>query len=257
MNDPLYNHPAWKVGGEGEPVNVDHVISEIVKSNYTTRSHDQTHARNIDSIEGELKHHSSSLKLSDFGPLEIENLVTTSEHLSEAVDTTSRTTDHEGDDTLDLGQEKTISEILKPNDDDVNVLRTSPEVNKVVAASVVGMQVNKIEVLEGESEVREEESLDGTSENVERSQEKLVDKLDLTEHSSLVGASKEGLSYDPDCTECRTIHADPTPSELMMYLHALSYKVCHVIQGSHKALTPPPNTHTSAPRLPSAYIPLP
>ena len=33
MNDPFYNHPAWKEGGAGEPVSVDHVISEIVKSN--------------------------------------------------------------------------------------------------------------------------------------------------------------------------------------------------------------------------------
>ena len=34
MNDPLYNHPAWKEDRAGEPVNMDHVISEIVKSNF-------------------------------------------------------------------------------------------------------------------------------------------------------------------------------------------------------------------------------
>ena len=30
---------------------------------------------------------------------------------------------------------------------------------------------------------------------------------------------------DPDCTECRRVRADPTPRELFMFLHALSYKV--------------------------------
>ena len=30
---------------------------------------------------------------------------------------------------------------------------------------------------------------------------------------------------DPDCTECGLVRADPTPQELVMYLHALSYKV--------------------------------
>lgn len=34
--------------------------------------------------------------------------------------------------------------------------------------------------------------------------------------------------YDKDCTECHIIRRDPTPSELTMCLHALSYKVTAV-----------------------------
>ena len=30
---------------------------------------------------------------------------------------------------------------------------------------------------------------------------------------------------DPDCTDCGLVRADPTPQELVMFLHALSYKV--------------------------------
>ena len=30
---------------------------------------------------------------------------------------------------------------------------------------------------------------------------------------------------EPDCTECRITRADPTPRDLIMFLHALSYKV--------------------------------
>ena len=36
-------------------------------------------------------------------------------------------------------------------------------------------------------------------------------------------------SCDPDCTECRIVPANPLPSDLIMYLHALSYKVFNII----------------------------
>ena len=32
------------------------------------------------------------------------------------------------------------------------------------------------------------------------------------------------VSMDPDCTECHTHHSDPTPNDLVMYLHALKYQ---------------------------------
>ncbi len=35
----------------------------------------------------------------------------------------------------------------------------------------------------------------------------------------------ERQERDPDCTECRLVRPDPTHQELVMYLHALSYKV--------------------------------
>lgn len=36
--------------------------------------------------------------------------------------------------------------------------------------------------------------------------------------------------YDKDCSECRIIRRDPTPTELTMCLHALSYKVSEILQ---------------------------
>lgn len=33
--------------------------------------------------------------------------------------------------------------------------------------------------------------------------------------------------YDKDCSECQIIRRDPTPTELIMCLHAVSYKVSH------------------------------
>lgn len=32
------------------------------------------------------------------------------------------------------------------------------------------------------------------------------------------------VPIDPDCTECHTHHSDPTPNDLVMYLHALKYQ---------------------------------
>ena len=35
----------------------------------------------------------------------------------------------------------------------------------------------------------------------------------------------EGGVRDPDCTECGLVHPDPTPDQLLMYLHAVRYTV--------------------------------
>lgn len=38
-------------------------------------------------------------------------------------------------------------------------------------------------------------------------------------------SSSSDALYDPDCTECQLSRSPPSPEELVMYLHALSYKV--------------------------------
>ena len=223
MNDPLYNHPAWKEGRAGEPVNVDHVISEIVKSNYTTTSHGPAPMTENESTEGEPK---DSLKPDDFEQLETK--VSSSEHLSASVNRESRTSGHDGGITPSGEVDIKNDQILDVNES-TNTLRTTHEVQKVVQASVVGdIEEVKIEISEKDSEIRREECLDSNIEKVIQTQEKIIDKMDMREQLSVVETvkeSKEASFYDPDCTECRTIHPDPTPSELMMYLHALSYKV--------------------------------
>ena len=39
-----------------------------------------------------------------------------------------------------------------------------------------------------------------------------------------------GQYYDKDCSECHIVRRDPTPDELTMCLHALSYKVSEMLQ---------------------------
>ena len=219
MNDPLYNHPAWKEGRAGEPVNVDHVISEIVKSNYTTTSHDPAPMTENESTEGEPK---DSLKPDNFE--QVETQVSSSEHLSASVNRESRTSDHDGGVTPSGEVDVKNDQILDVNES-TSTLRTSHEAQKVIQAFVVDDEV-KIVMSEKDSEIRREEGLDSNIEKQTR--EKIIDKVDMREQLPVVETvkeSKEASFYDPDCTECRTVHPDPTPSKLMMYLHALSYKV--------------------------------
>lgn len=42
-----------------------------------------------------------------------------------------------------------------------------------------------------------------------------------------------GQCYDKDCSECRIQRRDPTPDELTMCLHALSYKVTYSNARTH------------------------
>lgn len=54
-----------------------------------------------------------------------------------------------------------------------------------------------------------------------------------TLHSSSPSAheisDKPACNPDPDCTECRIIRDDPLPTDLVMYLHASSYKVYNFV----------------------------
>lgn len=40
------------------------------------------------------------------------------------------------------------------------------------------------------------------------------------------GFKNDLMTYDPHCYECKVRYRDPKPKDLVMYLHALTYKVC-------------------------------
>ena len=220
MNDPLYNHPAWKEDVAEEPVSVDHVISEIVKTNYTTKSHDPT-PTDMESTEEERK---DTLKPDESGQMEAD--ADLSEHLLVPMNKEFRTTDRKEDINLSgdvhvVIKKDQIINVVESTD----IVRTSQKAQNLVQALAVDEQVNTMEPLEEDCEPREQECSGSNKESAEQTQEKFVDKVDSKEAVKVGGKEKESSSYDPDCTECRTVHPDPTPSELMMYLHALSYKV--------------------------------
>ncbi|CAI8032883.1 RNA pseudouridylate synthase domain-containing protein 2 [Geodia barretti] len=54
--------------------------------------------------------------------------------------------------------------------------------------------------------------------------EEREDTVEKTEfEDGLTSSGSDGSVPDPDCTECGLVHPDPTPDQLMMYLHALRY----------------------------------
>ena len=179
MNDPLYGHPAWKVGGASDSANVDHVISEIVKSNYTSKSHDQ-----IESADTPVGTGSSD----------------------EVVDGTKSIVCEEPERV----KVQTVSE-----EHCSNLLAEAGGQTVVESKGQSTEAATEVSELVREKELRD----DNSSELSGRSQERQLNAADLPVDSEV------SSSCDPDCTECRTVHPDPTPSELMMYLHALSYKV--------------------------------
>lgn len=228
MNDPLYNHPAWKESEAGEPVDMDHVISEIVKSNYTAQSNVPTPSMED---ERDVKKGSLPLKpISDPLPLETDGVTCKSKQVLLSESKTSENQDDNGCSTSG----ETIDQSLKLPDS-AYTSRTSTidrKVNSSVEASAVSEQVTRTELLKADCETVGE-GCEGHSEKAKHSQEELsgMTMVDSGEHSPVAGDDKEckalkaASSFDPDCTECRTVHPDPTPNELMMYLHALSYKV--------------------------------
>ena len=191
MNDPLYGHPAWKVGRASDSANVDHVISEIVKSNYTIKSHDQmVEMRDVDKSQQDSTDKPVGTGSSD-----------------EVVDGTK---------SIVCEKPERVKVQTVGEEHCSNLLA---EAGGQAAVESKGQSTDEAATEVSES-VREKELRDDSSSELSgRSQGRQLNASNLPVDSDV------SSSCDPDCTECRTVHPDPTPSELMMYLHALSYKV--------------------------------
>ena len=69
---------------------------------------------------------------------------------------------------------------------------------------------------------------------VEKEEENDSEESDKNENETLENKNKPNqpgfdpklMEKDPDCFECKQIYRDPQRKDLIMYLHALSYKVC-------------------------------
>lgn len=227
MNDPLYNHPAWKVGRAGDSVDVDHVISEIVKSNYASKSHDQAIATES---EDEIKN--SPLPSKCLIQPEIDNPAATKCSLETAVDRENwpRTNDGEENSVYD---EKTVAP--RHTQAGGHEIRLYSPKSKVV--NEMDVQVKEKEDEEKDPSFKRDKDPDDCSEEEISQSHKGEKKLDMLIDYLDNGTDCEVMSCDPDCTECRTVHPDPTPLELMMFLHALSYKVCPLNNSNIRAFS--------------------
>ena len=230
MSDPLYGHPAWKVGGESDSVDVDHVISEIVKTNYVSKSHDQPSEKGHDGHQSEcaLLENSVGKRSSDE---ELDTERTTASELC----TVGERTPHRGVMVQTIGQssgEDTSSMTTEARGQSIEMPVESKGQSVAVAVESKGQSIEV--AVESKGQTVGEAAIGSDKQAGELVKERTESSLELCQsgrsHVSLVDELKSAecdgdVSCDPDCTECKTVHADPTPSELMMYLHALSYKV--------------------------------
>ena len=223
MNDPLYNHPAWRMDEAGDSVDMSHVISEIVKSNYASESFDQASAKDSESDRLML---TSSLVCGAQSEANAENR-TLSEEAVDQVDQ-SRTIDSGDDIICDMTSENNVvqRETLIRSDEAPGLgLPPSPKSKVVSDLNVqVREKADKDKDHSCEIDVKVDDSLEKVCQSREGVREKVEPAIDNLDKIS----SSECTTRDPDCTECRTAHRDPTRSELMMFLHAVSYKVSPV-----------------------------
>ena len=183
INDPLYNHPAWRssrrsAGGAGtegdggssssEPY-LESVVSEIVQSKF---------AESAKKTGGDAER----------------------EETAKDVGTSSR----EGTGRTEAARGGGKMSDVDSQEDIKDQQRSSKDIDKIEEE-----QSEKVEV---ERSVR--------SKSLESSKER-----DVIKDKEGAPMAEEGNSYDPDCTECRLSRPHPSPQELFMCLHALSYKV--------------------------------
>ena len=217
MNDPLYNHPAWKAGRDGDSLNVDHVINEIVKSNYTSKALEQTFDG---ATESELTKKSFPVPLPDLRtlPSTSNTAHVNTENASGTVESKTKICSSVRDTVENLEESKISGEAQTSSEETLMYLPPEVEHNDVKPDKEGTRDGGELK----DSFKKKEECKD----NLENeTQEGELVKLDSDMVSSAEAATDDSITYDPDCTECRTVYPDPTPSELMMFLHALSYKV--------------------------------
>ena len=159
MNDPLYNHPAWR-------------LQE--KEKLAQGTEDEGESEEVGNVEAEISTGRSSM-------------------------------------------EAVMSEIIKSKFDSTNHLLQGTGISEDISLGSNLGNLGKGKRSDTSS-VREGEERLGTfdAEDSRKLNEAVTVSPELT---------SERIELDPDCTECKTPHRDPLPSELVMYLHALSYKV--------------------------------
>ncbi len=179
VNDPIYNHPAWRQPpdslGTGT-TNIERIISEIVRTNYSSEAPERATQTEISSAEDTVESHSVQKCKVSVTDLEIS---------------------HDG-----------------------QITRFSH--NQQGSAS--GASLNSARDAEGSP--NKSVAVDGGRDN-EATEEQTDTEASVapTSTCAAVGSTQTDSSEDADCSECHMFRPDPSPSDLLMYLHALSYKV--------------------------------
>ena len=194
VNDPIYNHPAWRQPpdslGTGNQTNIERIISEIVRTNYSSEAPERATQTEMSSAEDTVESHSVQKCKVSVTDLEISR--------------------------------------------DGQITRFSH--NQQGSAS--GASLNSARDAEGST--NESVAVDDGGDN-EATEEQTDTEASVapTSTCAAVGGTQTDSSVDADCSECHMFRPDPSPSDLLMYLHALSYKVGSYTCMSHTSLPSP------------------
>lgn len=229
VNDPIYNHPAWKQSsflsddgggqnsevkeGSGKVSNILRVISEIVRTSYTSEKQASSNLSNAQSqrASGSRNELTTVSAVDDSATLLRQDYTPAKSDSQEGpLEASSSSGDRQSSKDADQGKyPRREPEKLNQDDEDVTYKKCSAN-SKVPLCSI--------------------------TETTESSQLQLTETEVTTdvageEESKMQSESDQCLEIkDPDCTECQMSRPDPTPSDLVMFLHALSYKVLNYVQ---------------------------
>ena len=177
VNDPIYNHPAWRQTpdslGTGNQTNIERIISEIVRTNYSSDAPERATQTEMSSAEDTVESASHSIQKY-----------------------TVSVTD------LEISRDGQIARL------------THNEQGTATGESLSSAR-------DAEDSTKESVAIDGGRDNAATKEHTDTEAVMAT--TSMCAAVD--ISVDADCSECHMFRPDPSPSDLIMYLHALSYKV--------------------------------
>ncbi len=177
VNDPIYNHPAWRQTpdslGTGNQTNIERIISEIIRTNYSSDAPERATQTEMSSAEDTVESASHSIQKY-----------------------TVSVTD------LEISRDGQIARL------------THNEQGTATGESLSSAR-------DAEDSTKESVAIDGGRDNAATKEHTDTEAVMAT--TSMCAAVD--ISVDADCSECHMFRPDPSPSDLIMYLHALSYKV--------------------------------
>ena len=228
VNDPIYNHPAWKQStsqflhsddnggqhskekdtGPGVEANILRVIREIVRTNYSSEEQASSNQSNTQSEAAFGKgnglttlsavNDSDTLLKQDFTPVSCEK---------------------------QEGSHEAYSSIGGVQDSKDTSLGSAP---KIEAAKL--NQGDEEDAISKECSASIDLPICSVTTTTESSQLVTSDMAGEEETKSPFVSEQSLEIKDADCTECQLSRPDPSPSDLVMFLHALSYKVLKYVQ---------------------------
>ena len=232
VNDPIYNHPAWKQStsqflhsddnggqhskekdtGPGVEANILRVIREIVRTNYSSEEQASNNQSNTQSEAAfgkgnglttlsAVNNDSDTLLKQDYTPVSCEK----QEGPHEAYSSIGGVQDSKD---TSPGRDLKI-EAAKLNQGD-----EKDAISKECSASI-DLPICSVTTTTESSQIVT----------------KLTSGTAGKEDTKSPFLSEQRLEIkDADCTECQLSRPDPSPSDLVMFLHALSYKVNKYVQ---------------------------